>query len=88
MFSLSEILAFTSYKMGSLWGFEKGRGRRADTEAGSLDGRLWQWCREKWRDLGDSSGEVGSDWIPAVPQDGADGICHALGLPALYLPRR
>lgn len=74
--------------MGSLWGFEKGGGRRAETEAGCLGGRMWQWCREKWRGLGDSSGGVGSDQVPAVLQDGTDGVCHALSLPALYLPRR
>lgn len=38
--------------------------------------------------LGASSGAVGSDWFLAVPPDGTGGICHVLGLPALYLHRR
>lgn len=26
----------------------------------------------------------GGSWVLAVLQDGTDGVCHALGLPALY----
>lgn len=69
-------------------GFEQGRGRRAEVEAGSVDERQQQWSRKKRCGLGDGTRGAGSAWVLAVLQDGTDRSCHALGLPALSLQRR
>lgn len=88
VFTVQRHWLLLSVRWEASGGFEQGRGRRAEVEAESVDGRQWQWSRKKWCGLGDGSRGAGSDWFLAVLQDGTDRTCHAVGLPALYLQRR
>lgn len=47
-------MTFTLYEMGSLWGVELGRGKRAETEAGR-SGMAWEAAMEGW--------EVTGSWL-------------------------